>query len=564
MTENNDWKKKYQKALDELDLKESEWTDLESLLRKTIARLSIAGRGIDKKLDRELKNIQQFSRDKKDTKLALALESLSSIMLVLDTPAPGQSSEAPSIDPQALLVKLLRELELSPDQRDQVVDKGGALLSAIVEGKNQKSIDQQISGLCALLNKALAGPAPVAEPSTEIVFELIRLLDIDAPGREHIEQQFESDKRLDPHQLMELAQILNAQLSAPEPREPSTDSIIATMLERFALIPGSSNSIRKIQKQLAKGIKAEQWPAAVTEVVSSVTETIVKLSQEKSDLEGFIKSVTDQLGQLAVVISQDREDHLSGREDTISLQNLMQQGVTKIENEVRGAEDIEQLKTVFTGNINSIRDSVELFVERANERLAANEVRNKMLTTQVSQMEQETAELQRKLVDNRKKLLHDALTGVKSRLAYDEQMEQEISRWQRYGSPFVFTILDIDHFKRINDQFGHSAGDKALKIIAQLMLQHIRKSDTLFRVGGEEFVLLLTNTTTETAEPLVQKLRDAVAEASFHFKQERVVVTLSAGITQILPDDTAVALYERADAALYRSKNAGRNCQHVG
>lgn len=178
-------------------------------------------------------------------------------------------------------------------------------------------------------------------------------------------------------------------------------------------------------------------------------------------------------------------------------------------------------------------------------------------------MEKESEELQQKLTENREKLLYDSLTGVHSRLAYDEQIEQEIARWKRYGSSFSYAILDIDHFKKINDKYGHSAGDKALKIIAKMMKQEIRKSDFIFRIGGEEFVLLLTNTDVSKAEILVEKLRKAVNASDFHFNQERVTLSLSAGLTETRDEDDVESIYERADSALYRAKNSGRNCQIV-
>ena len=88
-------------------------------------------------------------------------------------------------------------------------------------------------------------------------------------------------------------------------------------------------------------------------------------------------------------------------------------------------------------------------------------------------------------------------------MAYDERIQQELARWTRYETPFSYAILDIDHFKRINDTFGHNAGDKALKIVAQLMTTYVRQSDYVFRIGGEEFVLLLPSTKLDNASTLV-------------------------------------------------------------
>ena len=178
-------------------------------------------------------------------------------------------------------------------------------------------------------------------------------------------------------------------------------------------------------------------------------------------------------------------------------------------------------------------------------------------------MEQETQELQVILEENREKLLYDSLTGVYSRLAYDDRINQELARWNRYQTPFSYVVVDIDHFKRVNDDFGHNAGDKALKIIAQIMLKNVRQSDYIFRIGGEEFVLLLSIIEADKAYEMIEKLRAAIAESSFHFKSERISVTLSAELTEARENDDVESIYERADAALYKAKHSGRNCQFV-
>ena len=199
------------------------------------------------------------------------------------------------------------------------------------------------------------------------------------------------------------------------------------------------------------------------------------------------------------------------------------------------------------------------FVEKDDQRYARAEKRNHQLLEQIRTMEDESNELRQKLDENRRKLLHDSLTGVRNRLSYDELLEQEIARFSRYRETFSYALLDIDHFKRINDQFGHNAGDNALRIVATMMLRHIRKTDFLFRIGGEEFVLLLPKTQIENAAPLVEKIRKSVSKAEFHYKQERVTVTMSAGLTEMRPDDGAISIYERGDKALYEAKRGGRD-----
>ncbi|MFT5218882.1 MAG: diguanylate cyclase [Gammaproteobacteria bacterium] len=294
-----------------------------------------------------------------------------------------------------------------------------------------------------------------------------------------------------------------------------------------------------------------------------MSDTLTRLNKEKSELESFIANVTRQLGEISGVIAQDYDAHLSDQEDTQSLQILVKEGMTLLHNEVHSSEDLGQMKLAINNNIDVIKGGVDEFVNRIRERHEATEERNERLCEQLSKMEEETQELQVKLIENREKLLHDTLTGVHSRLAYDEQILKELARAQRYSSEFCYAIIDIDFFKRINDDFGHNAGDKALKIVAQIMLRCSRKSDYVCRIGGEEFVFILPNTDIGQASTVIEKLRSAISDTNIHFKKQRVVLTVSAGITENRNDDTADSIYERADAALYFAKNSGRNCQHV-
>ena len=567
MKQDSDWKDKYQATVKELDAKEGEWLAIEEILRKAIARLSIAGRGIDKSLDKQLKEIQQFSRQKQDKDLLQALENLANIVAALDDDQPALSS-VNKFDPSSALLEMLKGIQLEPGKKDNLKNLCADLLNSISSGANQSSIEALVAQLSNLINDSIAPAEPAPELAQKILFQLISLLELNDDSQQQINQQFDPKDNLTELELKSLASIINSQFSndaqiIQTTADISIDSVIRTLLERLAIVQGASAEIDKIQTKIEKGIENEDWPDTLNEIVDSVSLALKKLSDEKLELENFILAVTEQLGEITNVINADFEGQISGRKDTLSLQELLQKGIATIKQNVNTVQDISQLKTVVESNIDSIRDGVESFVHRTNERHDATEVRNKSLSTKILQMEQESSRLHQKLADNRKKLLFDTLTGVHSRLAYDEKIAQEFSRWKRYGSAFAYAILDIDLFKKVNDEYGHNAGDKALRIIAQLMQKNIRKSDTLFRIGGEEFVLLLTNTSATQAEPLLTKLRKEVADSSFHFKQQRIKLTLSAGITESKTDDTVQIMYERADAALYRAKKAGRNCQFI-
>jgi diguanylate cyclase len=571
MKQDSDWKDKYQTAVKELDAKEDEWRTLEEILRKAIGRLSIAGRGIDNALDQQLKDIQQFSRKKQDQKLLEALEVVANIVASLDDdiPSPGIVTPSPSLfEPSIILLTMLQDIQLGENQTTELKKACDDLLQLIAKGTDLSSVEPLIAQLSEIINNGLVPAADTTDIVQSFLFQLVSLLELDDNNQQIISREFDLNGELTEIQLQNLADIINLQLSKTSEFKGSEASvsievIICSLLERLAIVQGASTEIDQIQEKIEKGIAREEWPDTLGDIANSVSLALEKLSDEKSELKCFILTVTEQLSEITDAIMKDFEEQASGWSDTLSLQKLVQSGIIKIEKKVNAVQDITQLKAVVGDNINSIRDGVESFVLRANQRHDATEIRNEKLSNKITKMEQKTEKLQQKLAENRKNLLYDTLTGVRSRFAYNEQITQELTRWKRYGTPFSYAILDIDHFKKVNDKYGHNAGDKALRLIAQLMQKQIRKSDTLFRIGGEEFVLLLTNTSAAQAEPLITKLRNSIVDSGFHFKQQPVLLTLSAGITEVATEDSIESMYERADAALYQAKESGRNCQFM-
>lgn len=138
-------------------------------------------------------------------------------------------------------------------------------------------------------------------------------------------------------------------------------------------------------------------------------------------------------------------------------------------------------------------------------------------------------------------------------------LEREYVRWQRYQKPLTMVLWDIDDFKKINDRFGHSAGDVVLKTIAEIFSKTVRKADFIARFGGEEFVGLLPETDLEHALVLANKVRQIVEKTHFRYQDIAVPITASAGLAMFEGDDTIDDVFNRADKALYAAKNSGRN-----
>lgn len=155
--------------------------------------------------------------------------------------------------------------------------------------------------------------------------------------------------------------------------------------------------------------------------------------------------------------------------------------------------------------------------------------------------------------------LQDQLTGLNNRGAFDNSLKREIDLSQRQHSALSLIVLDIDNFKAVNDTYGHSSGDSALKALAQSITQTMRRSDIAFRYGGEEFTLILSNTDLHAAHLVAERLRLAVSQLSCSDGKRNFGFTTSVGVAQLYQGEDAINLFDRADHALYQAKKTGRN-----
>jgi diguanylate cyclase len=525
VSDDKDWKEKYYDSLQNLDDHQERWNELEELLRKAITRLAITAKGIDRRLDKVLADIQKQVRAHNDAGLTEALEALSRVLAQIDDQADADAdADADAVQAGAdeagghaqPFKELAARLHIEESRR------GG--LDAFVSSMDQLDSDQRIDGFAREINGLLKSEAsPVITVAQEVRAETAPEASPGADDRDAVRE------------------------------------VLITLVEKIAFTHGESEHLNHIKKLLDSGFDGDSWHSYLDEIISEVRVIIDGVNDEKGELENLIVDVTKQLSEISKVLNEERAAHLEGREQARALQTLMDDSVDRINVSVDTISDIHQLKLSINENLGAIKSGIHDFAASDAERFRMSEARNARLVEQIGVLEKESEQLKLKLSEDRRKLMFDALTGARSRLSYEEVLEQELYRWRRYKDVFSFAILDIDHFKQINDQYGHNAGDKALQVVARIMGKNIRKTDFLFRIGGEEFVLLLPKTDLPGSEPLVEKLRASIGAMDFHFKQQRVVITLSAGLTTIVEGDSAESIYERADKALYQAKNNGRD-----
>ncbi|MET1079458.1 MAG: diguanylate cyclase [Pseudomonas sp.] len=282
------------------------------------------------------------------------------------------------------------------------------------------------------------------------------------------------------------------------------------------------------------------------------------------EFEGYLKQLNERLATFQGSLQDAHEGYADSMSAARELDSELREQVSGLHSSVQEATDLTSLKHVVENRLEGLLSTMEQFQRQRDEREQDVVGRLQTLVERVASMEQEAKGFREHLEEQRQKALSDPLTGLPNRAAWSERLELEVARWQRYGGDLLLAILDIDHFKRINDNYGHLAGDKVLKIIAGELLKRLRKTDFIARFGGEEFVLLLPATPLEGAQQLLENLRAGIEQCPFHFKGERVTITLSAGISGYASGELSDQVFERADQALYRAKRGGRNRVEMG
>jgi diguanylate cyclase len=187
---------------------------------------------------------------------------------------------------------------------------------------------------------------------------------------------------------------------------------------------------------------------------------------------------------------------------------------------------------------------------------------NRALLKNLADAQQKLSEQTRQLESYMNMARTDPLTHLANRRAFDEEVARRLAEWRRHGVPLCAAMLDLDRFKELNDQHGHSVGDRVLKGVAKVLADTVRGMDLISRYGGEEFAVILPGTTLDVGRIAVQRLCAAIGLTTFKIDGLELTITMSGGLAEAQTGEDATALVKRADAALYASKEAGRNCVH--
>jgi diguanylate cyclase len=346
--------------------------------------------------------------------------------------------------------------------------------------------------------------------------------------------------------------------------QASSESLIGAVLSRLLAElradPRLARDIAPIASELARPLKHEQLPQLVERVGGLVVQRINGLERVRQELELLLGQMVGQLDSLTQYVEGNARDE-SHRSDSNNELNLQITGEMRLLDEsVMTSSDITSIRGQLRQRLDSIGRHLQAFKGREAERAQQVRDRTEQMRGRMDELESEARKLQSRLTDEKRLSLLDPLTQVPNRSAYEQRIVEELERWKRFAQPTCLLVWDVDRFKNINDTYGHRAGDKVLAIVAGCLAKSIRSTDFVARYGGEEFVMVLPGTTLEDGLRLANQIRQAVTELGVHCRGVPVTVTISCGITVLAAGDVTEDAFDRADKAMYRAKQDGRNC----
>lgn len=354
----------------------------------------------------------------------------------------------------------------------------------------------------------------------------------------------------------------------PDSPEPSYSSVakhiedtLLGLLDDLTLPERHRPQAEAMRDRLQNGLN---WYELLPILDDLATLMLAITDSGQHEFEAYLQQLNERLESFQSNLQAASEGHADNRSAAREMDTQIREQVDGLQSSMQEAADLDDLKHVLENHLEGLLGTMDQHQKQRDEREQEVAARLHSLAERVAHMEQEALGYREHLEEQRQKALIDPLTDLPNRAAWSERLDHEINQWQQHGNTLLLAMLDLDHFKRINDNYGHLAGDKVLKIIANVLRKRLRGTDFIARFGGEEFVLLMPDTVPIAGAKLLEKLRASIEACPFHFKGEPVTITISMGLTAFKPGEHSDLVLKRADQALYRAKHAGRNQVALG
>ena len=333
-------------------------------------------------------------------------------------------------------------------------------------------------------------------------------------------------------------------------------------LEMVEPIAREENLNRLVQlKNSVDECRGEEALASLgNEMVDTVDPIIGRVVEQIGHSNDFLAELGENLG----TIEKELFSYQTRNRETYLLHdrfcdNLLSH-TEDLNDAVSSLKPVDGTRQFIASRLNTIGKALELKKKEDENRLREADSKIAELQNSVRSYNDEIIQVTERANALEKEILLDPLTKIHNRRAYDIKIRECLRSYHRNGQHFSLILIDVDHFKKVNDRYGHHAGDKCLKEIARMVATSLRKTDFLARYGGEELVAILPGSTGEDAAAVAEKLRSRVDRARFYYREEVIQITISLGVTGVQPTDTdSELIFVRVDEAMYMAKNDGRN-----
>lgn len=331
---------------------------------------------------------------------------------------------------------------------------------------------------------------------------------------------------------------------------------LAQIITEIDFTKAQRDQVLVIKEQLAENIEVDALLDAYQTILGLL---LTNIAAEKSASQEFLFALNEALVSVRDSINESFVQSQRGQQLKQQLNRDINGQVDNLETGLGNFDNVDGLKHHVIEQLASLRTSLARKEALEHREIAMLKKSVESLRSELGELTSETSSYKEKLFEQQKLNLLDSLTQLPNRAALDERMEQEYRHYQRHRNNLWVAVADIDYFKSINDNFGHSTGDKTLQVISMALKNSLRDTEFVARYGGEEFVLLIPDVSQTDIGQLLNRVREKIKNIPFKFKNQRITVTLSIGAAKIIDGEHILETFERADAALYKAKHENRD-----
>ena len=576
-TNTSDWKEKYLNALEEFETSQQQEQNRQDILRKGLVRVSLAADGLDDNLDTQLDELRAALRgDREIESLEPLIAKLERTVVTLDDRRKDEHSEIETL----LDSQLEKYLQLDLPRKDKSQIK--SLRKSLPELLQGNGLNPEVLKSLNFIHSRISQYYldQLEQSGAEKAGFFSRLFSASSDDATADTEQSAKEEQEDEHkdELLERPLATAPEISAEAPiSEPSAQSssepssissstnqelverlghTLKTLLSHLDVPINHSARKESLLNKIQSQFELDEVPEFLEETAQLVASTRMVAQKE---FEGFLVALHQRLNDIQDFLVTAREGEENAHANQKKLDENVRQELDEMRTNLETKSDLNQIKTDIEGMVERIVATVDAFHDEERKRRDDVYKRIETLAQRMESMESEASELKSNLEAQRMEALRDALTELPNRAAYDDQIEAEYSRWRRHAPPLSIAIADVDHFKQVNDTLGHLRGDKVLKLVAREISRRVRNEDFVARYGGEEFIIIMPDTDKLSAHTAIEKVRLAIADCPFNFNQQRIPITSSFGIASFNEGDSIEDCFERADRALYKAKENGRN-----